>query len=53
MGARRRDFPSSLPCSGVTKVMPAGKYTIATPVVEVEEAGKTMKVELFQLLGAG
>ncbi|CAE7520846.1 vapA [Symbiodinium pilosum] len=32
----------------VTKVMPAGKYTIATPVVEVEEAGKTMKVELFQ-----
>eukprot|EP00439_Symbiodinium_sp_Y106_P062637 s2455_g9.t1 len=32
----------------VTKVMPAGKYTVATPVVEVEESGKAMKVELFQ-----
>ena len=31
--------------------MPAGKYTVATPVVEVEESGKAMKVELFQQLG--
>ncbi|CAK9088087.1 unnamed protein product [Durusdinium trenchii] len=32
----------------VKAVMPAGKYKIETPVVEVEEAGKSMKVELFQ-----
>ena len=38
-------------CSGVTKVMPAGKYTVETAVVEVEEGGKQMKVELFQRLG--
>merc|ERR1712176_1365981 len=30
------------------KVMPAGKYKIETVVVEVEEAGKTMPVTLFQ-----
>ncbi|CAE8586839.1 unnamed protein product [Polarella glacialis] len=32
----------------VKKVMPAGKYTIETPVVEIEEAGNTMTVMLFQ-----
>ena len=32
----------------VKKVQPAGKYTIETAVVEVEEAGKSMNVQLFQ-----
>merc|ERR1719352_1469311 len=32
----------------VKKVLPAGKYKIETVVVEVEEAGKTMPVTLFQ-----
>ena len=32
-------------------MMPAGKYTVQTAVVEVEESGKAMKVELFQRLG--
>merc|ERR1712007_106883 len=32
----------------VKKVLPAGKYTIETAVVEVEEAGKSMNVQLFQ-----
>merc|ERR1712113_632617 len=32
----------------VKKVLPAGKYTIETAVVEVEEAGKSMNVSLFQ-----
>eukprot|EP00418_Pyrodinium_bahamense_P013152 CAMPEP_0179129800 /NCGR_PEP_ID=MMETSP0796-20121207/61600_1 /TAXON_ID=73915 /ORGANISM="Pyrodinium bahamense, Strain pbaha01" /LENGTH=77 /DNA_ID=CAMNT_0020828689 /DNA_START=18 /DNA_END=247 /DNA_ORIENTATION=+ len=32
----------------VTKVLPAGQYAIETAVVEVEEAGKTMPVQLFQ-----
>merc|ERR1719450_78448 len=32
----------------VKKVMPAGKYTIATAVMEVEEAGKVTPVTLFQ-----
>ncbi|CAE8722249.1 unnamed protein product [Polarella glacialis] len=32
----------------VKKVMPAGKYNIETPVVEIEEAGNTMTVMLFQ-----
>ena len=36
----------------VKSVMPAGKYKIETPVVEVEEAGKSMRVELFQPLAA-
>ncbi|CAE8617455.1 unnamed protein product [Polarella glacialis] len=32
----------------VKKMMPAGKYTIETPVVEIEEAGNTTTVMLFQ-----
>jgi len=32
----------------VKKVLPAGKYTIETAVVEVEEAGRISKVQLFQ-----
>jgi len=32
----------------VKKVLPAGKYTIETAVVEVEEAGSISKVQLFQ-----
>jgi len=32
----------------VKKVLPAGNYTIETNVVEVEEAGKMMPVQLFQ-----
>jgi len=32
----------------VKKVLPAGKYTIETGVVEVEEAGNVSKVQLFQ-----
>eukprot|EP00930_Biecheleria_cincta_P056739 TRINITY_DN427_c0_g1_i4.p1 TRINITY_DN427_c0_g1~~TRINITY_DN427_c0_g1_i4.p1 ORF type:complete len:627 (-),score=120.25 TRINITY_DN427_c0_g1_i4:110-1924(-) len=32
----------------VKKVMPAGRYTIETAVVEVEDAGKTQNVCLFQ-----
>mmetsp|Transcript_64817 Transcript_64817/g.166820 ORF Transcript_64817/g.166820 Transcript_64817/m.166820 type:complete len:606 (-) Transcript_64817:352-2169(-) len=32
----------------VKSVLPAGMYTIDTKVVEVEEAGKKMSVELFQ-----
>ncbi|CAE8644239.1 unnamed protein product [Polarella glacialis] len=32
----------------VKKVMPAGKYNIETPVVEIEEAGNTTTVMLFQ-----
>jgi V-type H+-transporting ATPase subunit A len=32
----------------VTKVLPAGAYTIETPVVEIEQGGKKMEVMLFQ-----
>lgn len=32
----------------VTKVLPAGDYTIETPVVEIEQGGKKMEVMLFQ-----
>jgi len=32
----------------VTKVLPAGKYTVETAVLEVEDQGKTQRVELFQ-----
>jgi len=33
----------------VKKIMPAGKYKITTPVVELEEAGKVSAVTLFQV----
>jgi len=33
----------------VKKIMPAGKYKITTPVVEIEEAGKVSAVTLFQV----
>jgi V-type H+-transporting ATPase subunit A len=32
----------------ITKQMPAGNYTVETPIIEVEEAGKKRQVQLFQ-----